>query len=163
MATGQLDDAGANRIVQEVLSLAAASDDAIRVLFAMHGDELDPAFAVYDVVSTVSPRIHMVATGRVAGAGVVAFCGVPIDDRTCLPMARFHLHEFRFSTRNGSRAREAAQDATEQRKRVCDLLSEATGMPPSRIDEDLHVGCQLDAREAETYGLVSRLTMRGEL
>jgi ATP-dependent protease ClpP protease subunit len=164
MAHGRLDETGAGRVAQELLALAAASDDDVRVLIAMHGRELDPAFTVHDVVSTIMPRVHMIATGRVAGAGVVAFCGVPLDDRTCLPMARFHLHDFHASAHGpaGSLSR-AAGEADEQLTRARDVIAAATGLPTARIEEDIRQGLHLDAREAETYGPVSRLTMRGEL
>ena len=164
MAHGQLDEAGAGRVSQELLALAAASDEDVRVLFAMHGDQLDPAFTVYDVASTIIPRVHMIATGRVAGSGVVAFCAAPFETRTCLPMAHFHLHDFRASARgSASQLVGAADDAEEQFARARDIIAVATELPSSRIEDDLRQGLQLDAREAETYGLVSRLTMRGEV
>ena len=164
IAHGRLDEANVGHVTQELLALAAASDDDVRMLFAMHGDRLDSAFTVYDVVSTIIPRVHMVATGRVAGAGVVAFCAASFEDRTCLPMARFHLHDFRASA-HGSAGQlvGAAEDTAEQFARARDILAAATDLPPNRVEDDLRQGLQLDAREAETYGLVSRLTMRGEL
>jgi ATP-dependent Clp protease protease subunit len=164
MANGRLDAERAGQVTQELLALAAASDDDVRLLFAMHGDQLDPAFTVYDVVRTIEPRVRIIATGRVAGSGVVAFCASPLEDRTCLPMARFHLHAFRASGRGGAdRLASTAEEAAQQFARARDVVAEATGLPPARIEEDLRHGTQLDAREAETYGLVARLTMRGEL
>lgn len=164
MAHGALDESGASRVTQELLALAAASDDDVRMLFAMHGDPLDPALSVHDVVSTITPRVHMIATGRVAGSGIVAFCAAPLDDRTCLPMARFHLHAFRATSRGAAEHLAGAADETaKQSAKARDIIAEATEMPVSRIEEDLQQGLWLDAREAETYGLVSRITMRGEL
>jgi ATP-dependent Clp protease protease subunit len=164
MANGPLDATRAGRVTQELLALAASSDDDVRLLFAMHGDHLDPAFTVYDVVKTIRPRVKMIATGRVAGSGVVVFCASPLEDRTCLPMARFHLHAFRAPERGeASRLTGAAEEAVRQSNQARDIIAEATGLPPARIEEDLRRGTQLDAREAETYGLVARLSMRGEL
>jgi len=164
LANGLLDESGAGRVTQELLALAAASDDDVRVLFAMHGDQLDPAFSVYDVISTITPRVHMIATGRVAGAGIVAFCAAPLDDRTGLPMARFHLHAFRAASRGSAdHLARAADESAHQSGKARALIAEATDLPAARIEEDLQQGLWLDAREAETYGLVSRITMRGEL
>lgn len=164
IANGPLDEIGAGRVVQELLALAAASDEDVRALFAMHGDALDPAFSIYDVVSTIPPRVHMIATGRVAGAGIVAFCAAPLDGRTCLPMARFHLHAFRARSRGSAdHLASAGDETTQQSAKARDIIAEAADLPASRIEEDLQEGCWLDAREAETYGLVSRITMRGEL
>ncbi len=165
VAQGVLDDAAAARVTQALLLLASASEDDVRVLFALHGKQLGPAFAVHDMVSTMTPRVQMIATGRVAGAGVVAFCAAPIEDRTCLPMARFHLHALRASSPSSvhSSSQSAAADAERQRMRAYDVIASATGVPRARVEEDVRRGLVLDAREAETYGLVSRLTMRGEL
>lgn len=165
MAHGLLDESMAGRVTQELLLLASTSDDDVRVLFALHGNQLDPAFTVHDVVTTITPRVHLIATGRVAGAGVVAFCAAPLEDRTCLPMARFHLHALRASTPNSAHSISAStvSDADRQRTRAYEIIASATGMSPSRVEDDVRGGLVLDAREAETYGLVSRLTMRGEL
>jgi len=165
MAQGALDEAMASRITQELILLASNSDEDVRVLCALHGDQLDPAFTVHDVVSTIAPRVHMVATGRVTGAGVVAFCAVPVEDRTCLPMARFHLHAFQASSqsRAHSLSESLGADAEQRRERAHTIIASATGMPLARVEDDVQDGSLLDAREAETYGLVSRLAMRGEL
>lgn len=165
VAQGVLDDAAAARVTQALLLLASASEDDVRVLFALHGKHLGPALAVHDVVSTMTPRVQMIATGRVAGAGVVAFCAAPIEDRTCLPMARFHLHALQASGPNTAHSfsHSAAADADRQLARAYDIIASATEAPRARVEEDVQRGLVLDAREAETYGLVARLTMRGEL
>lgn len=165
MARGALDEAMGSRITQELILLASDSDEDVRVLCALYGDQLDPAFAVHDVVSTIAPRVHMIGTGRIAGAGVVVFCAVPVEDRTCFPMARFHLHAFQapLQSRAYSLSESLAADAERQRARAYTIIASATGMPLTRIEDDVQDGLMLEAREAETYGLVSRLTTRGEL
>lgn len=164
VASGVLDDALAGRITRELLALAAASEDDVRVLCSLQGDRLEPALALYDLVAALTPRVHMVGVGRIAGAGIVAFCAADYELRTCLPMARFHLHDFHTETRGGAARIEAeAEAAGQQFDRARDCIAGATDVPPGRVEEDLHRGLWLDAREAETYGLVSRLTMRGEL
>lgn len=162
-ARGRLDAQQVEQVTEELLALAAASDDDVRVLFALHGDRLEPALALHDVVATMTPRVHLIATGRVAGAGVVVFCAVPLADRTCLPMARFHLHEARVPDAGPVGIQAMAEEAAAQAVQMRDIIAAATDMPPARVAEDLRRGMWLDAREAETYGLVGRLTMRGEL
>ena len=164
VASGALDDALAGRITQELLSFAAESDDDVRFLCSLQGDHLEPAFSLHDVVATITPRVHMIGAGRVAGSGVLVFCAVDVEDRTCLPMARFHLHDFRAAARgNPARLADDARNAAQQFERARNLIAEATDLPAERVEEDLRRGMWLDAREAETYGLVSRLTQRGEL
>lgn len=164
VASGELDDALAGRITRELLALAAESDDDVRVLCSLQGDRLEPAFSLYDVVTSLTPRVQMIGTGRVAGTGVVVFCAADYEHRTCLPMARFHLHDVRAEVRGNTADLEGeAGAAVQQFERARDLIAQATDVPPERVEEDLRRGLWLDAREAETYGLVSRLTRRGEL
>lgn len=164
VASGVLDDARAGQITGELLALAADSDDDVRVLCSLQGDRLEPALGLYDLVATLTPRVHMIGAGRTAGAGVVVFCAADYEDRTCLPMARFHLHDVQVQV-SGAAARleDEAEAAAQQFKRARDVIARATDLPPNRVEEDLRRGLWLDAREAENYGLVSRLTMRGEL
>lgn len=164
VAGGVLDDARAGRVTRELLALAASSDDDVRILFSLRGDDLEPAFTLYDVVATLRPHVQMIGTGRVAGSGVVAFCAADYADRTCLPTARFHLHDFRVRVRDRiARLEDEADAAARQFEKARDLIARATELPSARIEEDLRRGLWLEAREAETYGLVARLTMRGEL
>lgn len=164
VASGMLDDALSGRLSGELLALANESDEDVRVLCSLQGDRLEPAFALCDLVQAVSPRVHMIGAGRVAGAGVVVFCAADFEDRTCLPMARFHLHDFQTEVWGRAARIEAdAEAAAQQFERARDLIAQAADLPPERVTEDLRRGLWLDAREAENYGLVSRLTMRGEL
>jgi ATP-dependent protease ClpP protease subunit len=79
-------------------------------------------------------------------------------------MARFHLHAFRAASRGSAdHLARAADESAHQSAKARALIAEATDLPAARIEEDLQQGLWLDAREAETYGLVSRITMRGEL
>lgn len=164
VASGVLDDALAGQITGELLALAADADDDIRMLCSLQGDRLEPALGLYDLVATLTPRVHMIGAGRIAGAGVVVFCAADYEDRTCLPMARFHLHDVQVQVHGEAvRLEDEAEAAAQQFERARDVIARAVDLSPDRVEEDLRRSLWLDAREAENYGLVARLTMRGEL
>lgn len=78
-------------------------------------------------------------------------------------MACFHPYDVRSAAHAAGTVEQVAQDVEAQRARACDIIAAATDMPMGRVEEALRTGCTLDARDAETYGLVAQITERGEL
>lgn len=149
-----LTDALVARVTEQLAVLAADSGEPINVLLGLWGRAAAPGLALHDAFQSTGVPVRAVATGRVSGAGVVAFCGA--GERYCLPGTRFRLAEPTGAASGPSLAADAEEIAGD-RKRMIALLGQATGQKPERIERDLEQRAAFTAEEAVRYGLAARV------
>lgn len=154
-----LSDGLVARVTEQLAVLSTESRDPVRVLLSLWGREATPGLALHDAFRSAGARVAAVATGRVSGAGIVAFCGA--DERLCLPGARFRLQEPTGAADGRSLVADAEKTAAE-RKRMIHLLAEAAGQTAERVERDLEESAAFTAEEAVRYGLAGRIVERAE-
>jgi ATP-dependent Clp protease protease subunit len=101
----------------------------------------------------------MLGSGRIAGAGVLAFVGAAADRRFALPHVRFQFREPQEALDDEAAAAldEAAEAARTRRQHIVDLLAEATGQRREQVARDLSSERAFDAEAAVAYGLIRRV------
>src|SRR4051812_42434598 len=83
----------AHRVCLQLVALAAASDDDIRIFVNSPGGHVESGDSIHDMVKFIKPKVWMIATGWAASAGSLIFVSVPKERRLCLPNTRFLLHQ----------------------------------------------------------------------
>jgi len=150
-------------VSERLTVLAAESAQPIQVMMStVPGGDVEAGLSTYDLLRSLAAPVTVLGSGRIVGAGVLAFVGAPSDRRFALPHARFRLEEPRDSLEQGPPAdlEEAAEAAADRRERVVSLLAAATGQPDEQIDADLSAERVFEASEAAAYGLVERVVER---
>jgi ATP-dependent Clp protease protease subunit len=150
----------AGQLTEQLTVLDAESTDPIQVLMNnAPGGDVEAALSVYDLLRALSAPVTILAGGRVLGAAVVVFLGVPASRRFALPHVRFRFDRPRAPLTDetaadiGARA-EAARDRW---ARVVEVMAAATGQPEEQIEGDLSDRRAFEGEDAQAYGLVERV------
>ena len=164
----QIDDASANDVMAQLLTLESADPDRDIVMYINSpGGSFTAMTAIYDTMQYIRPQIQTVVLGQAASAAaVIAAAGTP-GKRLALPNARILIHQ----PAVGEAGRGQASDIEIQAKEILRLRTwlEETLVRHSvhdleRINKDLERDTILSAEEALAYGLIDQvLTSRKNL
>ncbi|ENN87960.1 endopeptidase Clp [Rhizobium freirei PRF 81] len=148
----------AQKVCSQLVALAAASDDDIRIYVNSPGGHVESGDSIHDMIKFIKPKVWMIGTGWVASAGALIYVAAPKERRICLPNTRFLLHQPSGGTRGmASDIEIQAREIIKMNERLNKIFSEATGQPVERIAKDTDRDYWLSAEEAKSYGLVSRI------
>jgi ATP-dependent Clp protease protease subunit len=151
----------AERVTTQLLALAAAGPEPIRIVLHSPGGHVESGDTIHDVIRFVEPEVRIVGTGWVASAGALIYCAVARERRFALPNTRFLLHE-----PSGGMSGPAADVAIEarqvlaMRERLNRVFAQATGQPVEAIARDTLRNHWLSVDEALAYGLVGQVIER---
>jgi ATP-dependent Clp protease protease subunit len=155
---GEIDSRIAQRVVEQLLAMAAVSDEDIRLFVHSPGGHVESGDTIYDIIGFIRPRVLMIGTGWVASAAAHIYLSVPREDRFCLPNTRFLLHQPWGGA--GGRATDLEIEAEEilrMRSRLNRVISEKTGQPLKKVEKDTERNFWMGAEDAKEYGLVGKV------
>lgn len=158
---GEVTTALAENVSAQLLALAAAGPEPIRVLLHSPGGHVEAGDTIHDVIRFVGPVVRMVASGWVASAGALIFAAAPHPHRLALPNTRFLLHQPLGGM--GGPATDVEIEARQimlMRERLNRIFADATGQPYDKLLKDTDRNHWMSAAEAQEYGLVSRIVTR---
>ncbi|MDQ0454470.1 ATP-dependent Clp protease proteolytic subunit [Rhizobium paknamense] len=148
----------AQKVCTQLVALAAASDEDIRVYVNSPGGHVESGDSIHDMIKFIKPKVWIIGTGWVASAGALIYVSVPKERRICLPNTRFLLHQPSGGTRGmASDIEIQAKEIIKMNKRLIKIFSKATGQSEDKIAKDIDRDYWLSAEEAKEYGLVSRI------
>jgi ATP-dependent Clp protease protease subunit len=165
MLSGEIDKESAEKVIKQLLILEAENDDPIRVFINSPGGDVDAGFAIYDMVRFIKNEVYMIGMGLIASAATLVLLAVPAEHRLALPNSSYLIHQ------PMSRMEGVATDIeiyTKQLERTRDrlntIISEQTSQPIDVVKKDTDRDYWLDAQEALSYGLISKIIQnRGEI
>ena len=158
---GEVDDKLAHGVCRRLLALSTESDAPITVLISSPGGHVESGDAIHDVIRFVRAPVTTVGTGWVASAGAHIFLAPPKERRVCLPNTRFMIHQPAGGA--GGQATDIAIQAKEiirMRERIAKVIAKQTGKPLATVLSDIERDYWMNADEAITYGIVSRVIDR---
>lgn len=145
----------------ELLALAAASDDPIRVVLHSPGGHVESGDTLHDVIKFIGPRVNIVGTGWVASAGALVYVAASKDRRFALPNTRFLLHQPLGGVRGpSSDIQIEAVQILSIRARLNRIFADATGREVERVTRETERNLWMTAEEAKDYGLVGKIVGR---
>ncbi|GHC65432.1 ATP-dependent Clp protease proteolytic subunit [Limoniibacter endophyticus] len=148
----------AQKVCSQLVALAAASDDDIRIFVNSPGGHVESGDSIHDMIKFIKPRVWVIGSGWVASAGALIYIAAEQDYRLCLPNTRFLLHQPSGGTRGMvSDIEIQAREIIKMNQRLIKLFAAATGQPYDRVEKDMDRDYWLSAEEAKEYGLVSRI------
>jgi ATP-dependent Clp protease protease subunit len=148
----------AQKVCSQLVALAAAGDEDIRIFVSSPGGHVESGDSIHDMIKFIKPKVWIIGTGWVASAGALIYVSVPKEQRLCLPNTRFLLHQPSGGTRGmASDIEIQAREIIKMNERLNRIFSAATGQSVEKIAKDTDRDYWLSAEEAKTYGLVSRI------
>jgi ATP-dependent Clp protease protease subunit len=160
-----IDDAVANTIVAQLLFLDSVEPGREVSLYVNSpGGSATALFAIYDTMQFLKSDVATYCLGQAASAAAVILATGTPGKRYALPNSRVLLHQPHGGVEGQSADIEIhAREIARQRRRVEELLAEATGQTIERIHADTDRDFILGPHEALEYGLVDEVVIRRAL
>jgi ATP-dependent Clp protease protease subunit len=113
----------------------------------------------------IKPQIVMIGMGLVASAAALIILAAPRERRVGLPNSHYLIHQPMSGTRGVATEIEIhAKEIEKLRARINKLIAEETQQPIDKVQKDTDRDYWMNAEEAVTYGLLSRvIKTRNEL
>jgi len=155
----------AHKVCAQLVALAAASDDDIRIFVNSPGGHVESGDSIHDMITFIKPKVWIIGTGWVASAGALIYVSVPKERRLALPNTRFLLHQPSGGTRGMvSDIEIQAREIIKMNERLNKIFAAATGQPVEKIAKDTDRDYWLSVEDAVEYGLVSKvITSQSEI
>ncbi|MCJ8519397.1 ATP-dependent Clp protease protease subunit [Pseudorhizobium tarimense] len=150
----------AQKVNTQLVALAAASDEDIRIYVNSPGGHVESGDSIHDMIKFIKPKVWMIGTGWVASAGALIYVAAPKERRIALPNTRFLLHQPSGGTRGmASDIEIQAREIIKMNERLIKIFAKATGQTEEKIARDIDRDYWLSAEEGVAYGLASRVVV----
>src|SRR5262249_44914342 len=121
-------------------------------------------FAIHDTMRFVAPDVATICVGQAASAAAVLLAAGAKGKRYALPNARVLIHQPHGGMQGQSSDMErAVTEIVEMRRRMVEILVEATHQPAERITADIDRDYILRGQDAVDYGLIDHVIERRQL
>jgi ATP-dependent Clp protease protease subunit len=150
----------AGRITEQLTVLDAEGPEPIQVIVSnAPGGDPEAGLSTYDLLRALVSPVTILGSGRIAGAGLIAFLGGAAEHRFALPHVRFRLEEPRDPSPSGPAddVAERADAVRDRRRRIVALVAGATGQSEAQVADDLEARRAFSAEEGAEYGLIDRV------
>ncbi len=160
-----IDDSVANLVIAQLLHLESeAADRDISLYINSPGGDMTALFAIHDTMQFVAPDVATICVGQAASAAAVLLAAGAKGKRAALPNARVLIHQPHGGAQGQSTDLErAVTEIVEMRRRMIDILVEATGQGADRIIQDIDRDYILRGEAAVAYGLIDHVVERRQL
>ena len=157
--TGEIDDDKANLLLSQILYLNALDSSSDIYLFVNSpGGIVTAGLALYDVVKYVSCDIRTICVGQAASMGAIILSAGTPGKRVALPNSRIMIHQPLGGMQGAVSDIEIhAREILRIRKKLDEILSEATGRSLEIISRDTDRDFFLTAEEAREYGIIDEV------
>jgi len=155
---GEMNPILSKTIVSQLLALASTSDDDITMYINSPGGHVESGDSIFDLIQFIKPKVTVVGTGYVASIATHIYLAAELENRYCLPNTRFLIHQPMGGSRGQATDIEIqARQILETKKRINGIISERTGQPLARVEQDTERDYWLTPEEAIKYGIVSKV------
>jgi ATP-dependent Clp protease protease subunit len=156
-----IDDNVANLTVAQILYLQREDPEReIQLYIHSPGGVIYAGLAIYDTMKMVSCPIATIAVGSTASMGTILLAAGTPGRRYALPNATIHIHQPLGGARGqATDVQIQAEEILRLRKRLNQILADATGQSIERIQTDTERDLYMDADQAKTYGLIDEVLL----
>lgn len=157
--TGEIDDVMADEMIAAIQYLDSVSDKEIELVVNSPGGAVNAGLAILDAMRAARSDIRTVCSGHAASMGaLLVTCGGTKGKREIYPHAEMMIHQpLGGVCGQASDVQLTAVHLLKVKKKLVDLLADATDRPAKKIDIDIDRDLWLNAEEAVKYGLVDKI------
>ena len=156
MLSGPIEDNMANSIVAQLLFLDAQdSTKDIYLYINSPGGVVTSGMAIYDTMNFIKSDVQTIAIGMAASMASVLLAGGTKGKRFALPNSTILIHQPSGGAQGQQTEIEiAAEEILKTRKKMNQILADATGQTVEQIKKDTERDHYMSAQEAKDYGLI---------
>jgi ATP-dependent Clp protease protease subunit len=160
-----IEEASANVVVAQLLHLDAEDPGKdIHLYLNSPGGDMTGLFAIHDTMQFIRSDVATVCVGQAASAAAVLLAAGAKGKRYVLPNARVLIHQPHGGAQGQSTDLElAVAEMVEMRRRMVQILVEATGQTPERIAADIDRDYILRGDDVVKYGLADAVITKPEV
>ncbi len=157
-----VDDNVASVIIAQMLFLEAEDPDKdIYLYINSPGGIVTSGLAIYDTMQYIKPDVVTTCIGQAASMGAVLLAAGTKGKRFALPNARIMIHQPLGGVQGQASDIEIhAKEILKIRKRLNEILAEATGRPIEKIEQDTDRNYFMSSSDALEYGLIDEILVR---
>jgi ATP-dependent Clp protease protease subunit len=158
LISGEIDKKMAEKVVSQLLMLEAENDNPIKVFIDSPGGDVDSAYAIFDMIRFVKPKVTMIAMGLAASAGALILLAGDKENRFGFPNSHYLIHQPLSGIRGVATEIEIhAKEIEKTRQKINALISQETGKSLEQVEKDTDRDYWMSAEEALEYGLISKI------
>ena len=154
-----VDDNVANTVIAQLLFLEAEDPKKeIKMYINSPGGSVTAALAIYDTMQYTKADVATICIGQAASAAAVLLASGAKGKRYALPNARVLIHQVMGGAEG--QARDVAIQTKEMlriKNQVDKILSDHTGQPVKKIENDTDRDFFMNAEEAKKYGIIDKI------
>ncbi|WP_024851064.1 ATP-dependent Clp endopeptidase proteolytic subunit ClpP [Hydrogenovibrio kuenenii] len=156
---GQVEDHMANLIVAQLLFLESENPDKdIHLYINSPGGSVTAGMAIYDTMRFIKPDVSTMCIGQAASMGSFLLSAGAKGKRFALPNSRVMIHQPLGGFQGQASDIEIhAKEILQIRDKLNRALSDHTGQPIERIEQDTDRDNFMSAEQACEYGLVDKV------
>lgn len=149
----------ANRVVAQLLFLEAEDPDKdVFMYINSPGGSVYDGLGIFDTMQHIKPDVQTVCVGLAASMGAFLLCAGTPGKRSSLTHSRIMIHQPLGGARGqASDIRIQADEILYLKQKLNQELSERTGQPLARIQEDTDRDFFMSPNEAVSYGLIDKV------
>ncbi|MNS31149.1 ATP-dependent Clp protease proteolytic subunit [compost metagenome] len=156
-----VNDYVANIVTAQLLFLESVDRSRdVQMYINSPGGSVYAGLGIYDTMQVIGPDIATICTGMAASMAAVLMCAGTQGKRTALRHSRIMLHQP--SSAIGGQATDieiTVKEIKRIKQNLYTILSEHSGQPYDKIEEDCQRDYWLLAEEAKAYGIVDEVLM----
>ena len=155
----EVNDTTASLVVAQLLFLEAEDPDKdIHLYINSPGGSVTAGMAIYDTMQYIKPDVSTICIGMAASMGAFLLNAGAKGKRYALPNSEIMIHQPLGGAKGQATDIEIhAKWILKIRERLNQILSERTGQPIEKIQEDTERDNFMSAQEAKEYGLIDEV------
>lgn len=161
MLSDQVNDTTASLVVAQLLFLEGQDPEKdISLYINSPGGSITAGMAIYDTINYVKCNVSTICVGLAASMGAFLLTAGTKGKRFALPNSEILIHQPLISGGLGGQATEikiVSDHLLKTRANLNRILSEKTGQPLERIEQDTERDNYMTAQEALEYGLIDKI------
>ena len=155
----EVNDTTASLVVAQLLFLEAEDPDKdIHLYINSPGGSVTAGMAIYDTMQYIKPDVSTICIGLAASMGAFLLNAGAKGKRFALPNSEIMIHQPLGGAKGQATDIEIhAKCILKIKERLNKILSERTGQPIEKIQEDTERDNFMSAQEAKEYGLIDEV------
>ena len=163
LLSGEIRKELAEKTIRQLLLMEAMGDEPVRIFIDSPGGDADAGYAIFDMIRFIRPPVWTIGMGLVASAAAIIQLAAPKDRRVGLPNSHYLIHQPLSGIRGVATDIEIhARELDKLRAKINRLIADETGNPYDQIEKDTDRDYWMNASEAVSYGLISKVVSNRE-
>jgi len=157
-----INDQVANIVQAQLLFLQNLNKEQdIEIYINSPGGGVYAGLGIYDTMQFIDPDVATICTGMAASMGAVLMCAGAAGKRSALPHSRIMIHQpLGGAQGQASDIAITHREIQKLKKELYTIISNHSGQPYEKIEEDSDRDYWMRAEEAKEYGMVDEIMIK---